>query len=112
MEVFTEEQEAECDRELSSLTERLLQVNSTQTTPHSDPFLYRGVLDDSLETLSVCASRTWQCVSHADTVSPFKEASFLNFVTKLTLHTVTMGNKTLAEWKGAVLTGPWTAPAA
>jgi len=61
-------------------------------------------LDDEKHTMS------WQCVSHEQTVSPFEEASFLNFVTTLTLAGVTMGNKTFAEWKGSCYTEPAHAP--
>ena len=42
----------------------------------------------------------WQLVSHSDTVNPFQEASFVNFFTTLSLHSVTIGDCTFAEWEG------------
>ena len=44
--------------------------------------------------------RRWQAVAHEDTISPFEEASFINFNTNLRLSRVTIGNLTFAEWSG------------
>jgi hypothetical protein len=44
--------------------------------------------------------RKWRLVSHADSISPFPEASFINFCAHLSLKDVTEGGITFAEWKG------------
>lgn len=44
--------------------------------------------------------RRWILVSHPHTLSPFGEASFLNYTSKLRFRKVTDSNETFGEWKG------------
>ena len=47
--------------------------------------------------------RKWKAVDHKDTISPFEQASFINFNTTLSLTAVTMSNQTFVEWEGLLL---------
>ena len=84
--------------------------SSSGTTLIWDPLNYIQMCSDSrsLHQIKVeikffivaFACRRWQAVAHEDTISPFEEASFINFNTSLTLTSITMGDLTFAEWHG------------
>lgn len=57
-------------------------------------------IDDEHHTIK------WKLVDHKDTVSPFEQASFVNFQTTLSLTPVTMSNQTFVEWEGSCYTEP------
>ena len=54
-------------------------------------------LDDDSHTLK------WRLISHPESVSPFGEASWVNFFAAVTLKEITHGNHTFVEWKGGRL---------
>ena len=54
-------------------------------------------LDDDSHTLK------WRLISHPESVSPFGEASWVNFFAAVTLKDITHGNHTFVEWKGGPL---------
>ena len=54
-------------------------------------------LDDESHTLK------WRLISHPESVSPFGEASWVNFFAAFTLKEITHSNHTFVEWKGGPL---------
>lgn len=48
----------------------------------------------------------WICLSHPQTISPFHQASFVNYQSSLHMREVTIGIQTYAEWKGTFYTEP------
>lgn len=47
--------------------------------------------------------RQWAVITHPETISPFDQASFLNYTATLQLRPVTVGRHTYVEWKGSGL---------